>query len=640
VAIGHRRRLPARWLNLMRMSSCTPRSRGVWITVALSAVLCAACSRDRAADARESDAGAERDRTGSVTISGDDSLADRLTWQVPAVAIDEAGASAALRRADAALAEGRLHEDADSAIPIYMALRALPASREAARAGLERALRRLLADGERALVDAGDATEPRHRAERIAAVARTIAPEDRAVVDYLQRVDLVERVRILNESGERALAAGEYGEEGGGALADFREAQALAPGQARAAQGLAAVESGLIRRAEDAAQRADFEDATRWLLHAARVRPDDGIGTVADAEQRIARLRAARIARLRDLGIGALPKYGGIDVARRHLAEMLRIAAPGDPAATELRERISLAVHYGLYAPGQVFTDALKTGGRGPQMAVVPHGAFTMGAPADERDSSDYERPQHPIRFERGFGMAIREVSVGEFGRFVAATDYRTRAARRGFSMVYDERSGNFVRRSGVDWRSDYVGNPADDDMPVLHVSARDAEAYADWLAEQTGLRYRLPSEAEFEYVLRAGGDGRYPWGDGAPPRGMLNTTGGNDRSPGGRPWVNAFEGYGDGYWGPAPVGSLVANPWGLHDLSGNVSEWVADCWHDSYRRAPKDGSAWVNPGCRDQVIRGGSWASSPAQTRSAWRAPAQVDITNARLGFRVVRDL
>ena len=87
-------------------------------------------------------------------------------------------------------------------------------------------------------------------------------------------------------------------------------------------------------------------------------------------------------------------------------------------------------------------------------------------------------------------------------------------------------------------------------------------------------------------------------------------------------------------------MGSLAANPWGIHDLSGNVSEWVADCWHDSFRRAPKDGSAWVNPGCRDQVIRGGSWASSPAQTRSAWRAPAQVDITNARLGFRVVRDL
>ncbi|MCW5580457.1 MAG: formylglycine-generating enzyme family protein, partial [Luteimonas sp.] len=269
-----------------------PRLRGVWIAVALSAVLCAACSRERGAAAQASGAAIERDRTGSVTISGDDSLAARLTWQVPAVAVDEANAAAGLKRAGAALAEGRLYEDADSAIPLYLALRTWSTSRDAARAGLERALRALLADGERALADAGDVPASRHRAERIAAVARTIAAEDPRVVDYLQRVDLVERVWLLNEAGDRALAAGEYGEAGGGALAAFREAKALAPGQARAAQGLAAVESGLIRRAEDAAQRADFEDATRWLLQAARVRPEDGIGTVGDAEERVARLRA------------------------------------------------------------------------------------------------------------------------------------------------------------------------------------------------------------------------------------------------------------------------------------------------------------------------------------------------------------
>ena len=70
------------------------------------------------------------------------------------------------------------------------------------------------------------------------------------------------------------------------------------------------------------------------------------------------------------------------------------------------------------------------------------------------------------------------------------------------------------------------------------------------------------------------------------------------------------------------------------------MSEWVADCWHASYRRAPKDGQAWFNPGCRTRVIRGGSWASAPAQLRSAWRAPVEVDTTNAQIGFRVVRDL
>jgi formylglycine-generating enzyme required for sulfatase activity len=87
-------------------------------------------------------------------------------------------------------------------------------------------------------------------------------------------------------------------------------------------------------------------------------------------------------------------------------------------------------------------------------------------------------------------------------------------------------------------------------------------------------------------------------------------------------------------------VASFAANAFGLHDLAGNVSEWVADCWHASYRRAPTDGEAWVNPGCRSRVMRGGSWASGPAQVRSAWRLSADADTTNARLGFRVVREL
>jgi len=615
--------------------------RGIWIALAFCAAFCAACTRDAGNGARpQEDAAAVDAVEGSVTISGDDSDAAGLNWPVPAVEVTEENAAELRRSATAALSEGRLHEDADAAIPIYLALSTLPDHAGFAEAGLQRALPRVLARGDEALAEAGDDIEALRRASQLAAVARTVDAGDKAVVDFLQRLDVAERVWMLNEAGEKALAAGTLGETGGGALAAFREALELHPEQPRARQGMAAVESALIRRAEDAARAADFDLAQRWLAHAAEVRPDAGLETVADALARVARLRATRITRLRDLGIAALPKFGGVDLARRHLAEMLRIARPGDPAAAELRERITLAVHYGLYAPGQVFTDALQTGGRGPQMAVVPHGAFTMGAADGERDASDHERPAHPIRFGRGFGMSIREITVGEFRRFIVATGHRTRAERRGFSMVYDERSGNFVRRSGVGWHSDYLGAPADDGLPVLHVSARDAQAYAEWLSEQTGRRYRLPSEAEFEYALRAGGSGRYPWGDGPPSPGQANTTGANDRSPAGRTWANAFPDYGDGHWGPAPVGSMVANSWGLHDLDGNVSEWVADCWHHSYRRAPKDGSAWVNPGCRDQVIRGGSWASSPAQTRSAWRAPASVDTTNARIGFRVVRDL
>ena len=87
-------------------------------------------------------------------------------------------------------------------------------------------------------------------------------------------------------------------------------------------------------------------------------------------------------------------------------------------------------------------------------------------------------------------------------------------------------------------------------------------------------------------------------------------------------------------------MGSFLPNAFGLHDMVGNVSEWVADCWHKGYRRAPSTGVAWVNPGCRTHIIRGASWASAPAQVRSAWRMSGGVDVTNARVGFRVVRQL
>uniref|UniRef100_UPI003BF7F963 SUMF1/EgtB/PvdO family nonheme iron enzyme n=1 Tax=Stenotrophomonas sp. CASM106 TaxID=3111508 RepID=UPI003BF7F963 len=157
--------------------------------------------------------------------------------------------------------------------------------------------------------------------------------------------------------------------------------------------------------------------------------------------------------------------------------------------------------------------------------------------------------------------MVITEVTVGDFERYVKSTNARPRATRRGHSVVYDERSGNFIRRSGVDWRSDYDGARALGNSPVMHVSVRDAENYAAWLSEQTGRSYRLPSEAEFESALRAGSSGRYPWGDaGTPPPGSGNFTGSKDVSPSGRHWHNAFIGYGDGWWGPAPVASFQAN--------------------------------------------------------------------------------
>lgn len=618
--------------------------RAGWTAIVIVVLLLAACEAEKAAppvpvpDKPPSVAVVPSVRAGSVSISGDDALAEVLSWSLPAVVIEKDDARAARRKLKLALEAGDLFETADSAIPLLFALQRLQPDEPGLAVQLAEVRALLVEQGDTALIEGDADLDALRAAQRRAAVLRKLWPTDVDVLAYLARVDRSERAWDHNAEADALLAAGQLGENGGGALAAYRVALSLRPGQLRASQGMAAVESALIERAEAAAKQGDFNQAQQQLAHATKVRSDPG--TIPAALRRINAIRGERVRRLRDEGLIALGDQDGLRIARERLAEMLRIADPSNPASVELRRRIDLVSHYGLFRPGQVFTDELLNGGRGPQLVVIPHGNFRMGAPENEPDTTPAEHPQHEIRLERGFAMSRNEITVGEFTRFVNATGYTARASQRGHSIAYDARSGNFVRGSGIDWRSTYDGKPAAFGMPVIHVTARDAEAYADWLSTETGVHYRLPSEAEFEYALRAGSQTRYPWGNGSPPPGSENVTGGLDRSPQGRSWSNAFRGYSDGWWGPAPAGSMAANAYGLHDMAGNVSEWVADCWHQGYRRAPATGVAWVNPGCRNRMYRGGSWASAPAQVRSAWRASGGMDATNARVGFRLVRQI
>jgi formylglycine-generating enzyme required for sulfatase activity len=263
-----------------------------------------------------------------------------------------------------------------------------------------------------------------------------------------------------------------------------------------------------------------------------------------------------------------------------------------------------------------------------------------MGSPESEDDRVGNEGPRFRVTFERGFALSRTEITVAQFGRFVEATGYQTDVELSGESRIYMASSGRVSERRGVTWQDNYRGERADGDAPVVHVSWNDANAYADWLAEQTDRPYRLPTEAEFEYALRAGTQTPYWWGEGSPEEPVENVTGDRERFEDRRRWTTAFRRYDDGYWGPAPAGSLQPNPFGLFDMGGNVMEWVADCWHDSYVRAPDDGSAWVNPGCDRRVVRGASWSSTPAMSRSAFRLSSSVTSTDARVGFRVARDL
>lgn len=582
---------------------------------------------------------AEASGQGTVTIADDDAAEDIQQWTPPRVDRQQRSQAQLRRAAEQAFARDHLYEDADAAIPLWLAVQEEDPDDRQARAGLQRARQRLLQQADALLARPLKQREALMEAGHQALVLLTLAPKDEQVRALQGRVETAQRAVAYNRAGEDDLRADRIGEDGDGAIPNFREALALDKDNRRARQGLAAAESGLIRRAEEAARARDFASAGGWLAEASKVR--NSSPTIADAFERIEQIRANALLQLRDGGLRDLATPQGLKPAREKLAEALRIALPGDPAVAQLRERIDLATHYGIFRPGQVFSDALRDGGRGPQMIVVPHGGFQMGAGDTEPGATDAERPSHYVRFERGFAMAITEVTVNDFARFVKATNARPRATRRGHSVVYDERSGNFIRRSGVDWRSDYDGSQAMGNSPVMHVSVRDAENYATWLSEQTGRSYRLPSEAEFEYAMRGGNSGRYAWGDaGLPPEGSGNYTGSRDVSPSGRHWQNAFVGYGDGWWGPAPVATFRANAFGLHDLSGNLSEWVADCWHASYRRAPADGAAWFNPGCRARVIRGGNWANAPEQTRAAWRQSQDSDTTSARIGFRLVRGI
>ncbi|MGH8212494.1 MAG: SUMF1/EgtB/PvdO family nonheme iron enzyme, partial [Rhodanobacteraceae bacterium] len=396
------------------------------------------------------------------------------------------------------------------------------------------------------------------------------------------------------------------------------------------------VQRAALDRALTAAAQNDDAKADAALDDAAAILPSSA--ALSDTRARVLAMRGQR-------GLSLLAQaQSALDAGNLDLAEKLaqQAQALGDTAQVQaLLKHVQDARTYSSYRPGQVISDRyLDIVGSGPAMVVIPLGVFEMGASGDEHGRENSEQPQHQVDIAKGFAMARTEVTVAQFREFVRASGYTPDSDRLGGASVYDEASGRMQVEADADWRDDYSGNRARDNDPVVNVSWNDARAYAQWLSQRTGKNYRLPTEAEFEYAERGGTGTAYWWGDGTPSRLPENLTGSGDRSPSHRSWSNAFKGYDDGWWGPAPVMSFAANPFGLYDVGGNVSEWVADCWHDNYTRAPRDGGAWVNPGCAQRVVRGGSWGSAPDQDRSAFRQAASVDSRSGRVGFRVVREL
>jgi formylglycine-generating enzyme required for sulfatase activity len=237
--------------------------------------------------------------------------------------------------------------------------------------------------------------------------------------------------------------------------------------------------------------------------------------------------------------------------------------------------------------PGDEFRDCDEC----PLLVVLPPGKFEMGSD----DGSAREQPVHEVTIDLAFAIGKYEVTFDEWDACVAGGGCRA---------VPDDHGWDREHR------------------PVINVTWDDTQDYARWLSGKTGHSYRLPSEAEWEYAARGGTTTAYPWGGGS---GMTMANCGDCGSQ----WSGSM---------PAPVGSFPANPFGLHDMNGNVWEWIADCAHGNYRDAPTDGTAWISGICAKSVLRGGSFRDPGRVATSSFRAEAGPAQRREDFGFRVVR--
>lgn len=508
---------------------------------------------------------------------------------------------------------------------------------EPGNAEIERELSELLDDVESQAAQALEAGDL-ESATRLSNVIAAFDPDREIIREVADETDRIAEVERLLGLAEQALESNNLLEPAeASAWTLYQQVLEVDPDNESAVEGLEAVGEAVLDRVDEMLAGSDFDNAETLLQQA----EERGFEPAA-IEERRSSIETGREDRRRVLvsETRVAIDQGDFDEAESKLNELIGMGLDSEQVSL-LRTSLDDAIRYGGFEPGQLFQDGLDgSDAYGPVMVVLPAGSFMMGSPEGEDDRVDNEGPRFRVTFPRGFALSRTEISVGQFRRFVEATGYETDAERSGSSRTYLSRSGRVAERRGVTWEDDYLGRTADDNEPVIHVSWNDANAYAQWLADSTDRAYRLPTEAEFEYALRAGTQTPYWWGEGSPEDGTENVTGDNDEFSDQRRWTAGFRRYTDGYWGPAPVGSFRANPFGLFDMGGNVLEWVADCWHDSYVRAPDDGSAWINPGCDRRVIRGASWSSTPAMSRSAFRLSSEDQATDARVGFRVARDL
>ena len=295
------------------------------------------------------------------------------------------------------------------------------------------------------------------------------------------------------------------------------------------------------------------------------------------------------------------------------------MAYPDGEHADEAKKEIAK-----LSVIGKEFRDCTNC----PAMVVVPPGSFMMGS---SRGKSD-EQPRRRVSIPELFAVGKYEVTVKEFGEFIKATGHDMAeetgflglpaagaCAARSIATVFEE----------ITWRK--PGFSQEDRSPAVCINWNDAAAYAKWLSTKTGMPYRLLSEAEWEYAARATTKTIFSFGDIASSDQANYDSSHND-------FLSA-DTLARGK--TLEVGSFPPNKFGLHDLHGNAFEWVEDCWHKNYKKAPTDNRAWTQGGnCSTRVIRGGSWFNHAGFMRSTNRSRAKIDSRYTHYGLRVAREV
>ncbi len=437
---------------------------------------------------------------------------------------------------------------------------------------------------------------------------------------------LDERISALLNAAREDLASDRLtSPAGANAWEKYQAVLELSPGHPAASAGLESVIGRYERIFDAALARKEFRKAQRFVSRIRQVRPDAPVLARLGArltsarsaerarrqlEQEAERGRQARIAAYKERFEAAL-RAGAFTIAEEYM-DSLRVVVADASVLSETEGRLSAsreeAEPGGRMAVGRVFRDCARC----PEMVIVPSGSYRMGSPVSEVDRDENEGPPQEVRIDYRFAVGLYEVTFAEW-------DACTNAGGCNGYKPEDEGWGR--------------GN-----RPVINVSWLDAQEYIKWLSEETGHAYRMLSESEWEYVARAGTATARYWGESSEDQCGYANGADEEAQQYNSSWVVAS--CDDKAYRTSPVGSYVSNEFGLHDVLGNVWEWVADCWNGSYSGAPVDGGTRESGDCSKRVLRGGSWFNGPGFLRSALRYRNSAGYRSNLSGFRVARAL